>query len=289
MQHLLVLLIVLTLFPANEPETLLLWPNGAPDAVGTAEEDVPTLTVYLAPEDKATGTAVVIFPGGGYGHLAMDHEGHQVAAWLNELGVSAFIVKYRHAPGYQHPTPLRDAQRAIRTVRSRAGEWGIDAERIGVLGFSAGGHLAATAGTQFEWEDPLEEEKWSEISARPDFLVLAYPVISMSEPYMHRGSRNNLLGKDASEQEAVAMSHEKNVTSDTPPTFLFHTTSDAAVPPENSIYLYVALKEAGVPVEMHIYEEGRHGVGLAQDNPALASWPGMCEAWMRARGLLDRR
>jgi acetyl esterase/lipase len=216
----------------------------------------------------------------------MDHEGHQVAQWLSELGIAAYILMYRHAPAYRHPTPLRDAQRAIRIVRARADEWGVDVDRVGILGFSAGGHLAASTGTHFDWEDELASDAIGHLSARPDFMVLAYPVISMTESYMHRGSRDNLLGEDASEELAAFMSNEQQVTAETPPTFLFHTTTDQAVPSENSIYLYLALRRAGVDAEMHIYERGRHGVGLAPDDPVLSTWPARCEAWLRVHGFL---
>lgn len=268
------------------PETIMLWPDGAPDAVGQQEADQPALTIYLPPEEKATGTAIVICPGGGYGHLAMDHEGHQVAKWLNGLGIAAFILKYRHAPGYQHPAPLRDAQRALRMVRANAAEWSVDENRVGILGFSAGGHLAASTGTHFDWEDELATDAIATFSARPDFMVLAYPVISMTEDFMHRGSRDNLIGKEGSESLAAFMSNEKQVTAETPPTFLFHTTTDKAVPPENSVAFYMALRKAGVDAEMHIYEQGHHGVGLAPYDPALSSWPERCEDWLRTRGLL---
>ena len=272
--------------PAAAQDTIPLWPNGAPDAAGNADADIPSLTVYLPEEDKATGTGIVICPGGGYGHLAMDHEGHQVAKWLNGLGVAAFILKYRHAPAYRHPTPLRDVQRAIRTVRSRAEEWGIGEGKLGVLGFSAGGHLAASAGMQFDWEDELADDEIGRLNARPDFMVLFYPVITMTEDYMHSGSRNNLLGEDADEMLAELMSHEKQVTTETPPAFFFHTTTDKAVPPENSIYLYLAMRKAGIDAEMHIYERGRHGVGLAHYDPVLSTWPAHCADWLRVHGFL---
>ncbi len=265
-------------------ETFPLWAEGAPDAKGHEDKDVPILTVYRPAVDKATGTAIVICPGGGYGHLAMDHEGHDVARWLNGLGITAFILKYRHAPAYKHPTPLRDAQRALRTVRAGAEKWGIDADKIGILGFSAGGHLAASTGIHFEWEDELATDAIGKLSARPDFMVLVYPVISMSEEYMHRGSRRNLIGEDAEKELSVLMSHEKQVSEKTPPTFLVHTTMDKAVPPENSVYLYLALREAGVDAEMHIYEQGRHGFGLAPDDPILSTWPARCADWLQVHG-----
>ena len=265
------------------PDTFQLWADGAPDGSGDASDE-PTLTVYEPATGVATGTAVVIAPGGGYGMLAVNHEGHDVARWLNTLGVTAFILKYRHAPDFRHPTPLRDAQRAIRLVRARAAEWGVDTSKVGILGFSAGGHLASSTGTHADWEDPLRSDATDALSARPDFMVLVYPVITMTESFMHRGSRNNLLGEDASEELAAFMSNEKQVDASTPPTFLIHTTADKAVPPENSIYFYLAMREAGVPAEMHIYEAGRHGFGLAPNDPVLSSWPARCAAWLAANG-----
>ncbi len=265
------------------PATFPLWASGAPDGKGDAADE-PTLTVYEPATGVGTGTAVVIAPGGGYGHLAMDHEGHDVARWLNTLGITAFILKYRHAPDYRHPTPLRDAQRAIRLVRARADEWGVDTGKVGILGFSAGGHLASSAGTHADWEDPLRSDATDALSARPDFMVLVYPVITMTESFMHRGSRNNLLGEEASEELATFMSTEKQVDASTPPAFLMHTTEDKAVPPENSIHFYLAMREAGVSAEMHIYEAGRHGLGLAPDDPVLSSWPSRCADWLKANG-----
>ncbi len=269
----------------QQPQTFPLWADGAPDAVGDEADDRPTLTVFQPATGASTGTAVVICPGGGYGHLAMDHEGYDVAQWLNELGITAFVLKYRHAPNYKHPTPLRDAQRALRLVRSQADTWGIKTDQVGILGFSAGGHLAASAGTHFNWKDELANDDIGQLSARPDFMILAYPVISMTEDYMHRGSRNNLLGEDASETLAHRMSSEKQVTSDTPPAFMMHTSTDRAVPPENSIHFYLAMRAKGLDAEMHIYEQGPHGFGLAPDDPVLSSWPARCADWLKARGL----
>src|SRR5215831_11844874 len=217
--------------PPDMPKVELLWPNGAPDAKGTEERDKPTLTVFLPPEGKANGAAVVICPGGGYQFLAVDHEGKQIGEWLNKQGVTAFMLKYRIAPRYRHPAPLQDAQRAIRTVRARAKEWHIDPKKIGIMGFSAGGHLASTAGTHFDdgkadADDSIEKE-----SCRPDFLILCYPVISMMGPTTHGGSKTNLLGKEPDEKLVENLSNEKQVTDKTPPTFLFHTNADTGVVP----------------------------------------------------------
>jgi acetyl esterase/lipase len=250
--------------------------------------DQPKLTIHLPPADKANGTAVVVCPGGGYGGLAMDHEGKQIAAWLTARGVAAFVLQYRLGPRYRHPAPLQDAQRALRTVRARAQEWGVKPDRIGIWGFSAGGHLASTAGTHFDdgkadAEDPVERA-----GCRPDFLILAYPVITMDLAVTHRGSRNNLLGPTPDAALVELLSNELQVTPKTPPTFLFHTTADTAVLPENSVRFYLACVKAKVPVELHVYEKGPHGVGLAQRDPVLASWPDRLEAWLKAHGLLGK-
>jgi acetyl esterase/lipase len=275
---------------AAEPKVELLWPDGAPGAKGERPEDKPTLIVYLPEEAKATGAAVCICPGGGYGFLAMDHEGHQIARWFNSMGVAGFIVDYRHRnKGYGHPAPLQDAQRAIRTVRARADQWKIDPEQIGVMGFSAGGHLASTAATHFDSGKPDAEDPIERVSCRPDFAILCYAVIAFDEPYTHRGSQRNLLGEDPVPELVRSLSNEKQVTPETPPTFLFHTDEDTGVPAENSVQFYLALRRAKVPAEMHIYRQGRHGLGLAPDTPGTSNWPKQCEDWMRGLGLLDRK
>ena len=273
---------------AAEPTIEILWPQGCPEAVGTDDADKPTLTVWLAPADKANGCAVVVCPGGGYGHLAVDHEGKQIAEFLNSLGVSAFMLKYRLAPRYKHPAPLQDAQRAIRTVRSRAAEWKVDPKRVGIMGFSAGGHLTSTAATHFDDGKPDAADSIDKVSCRPDFVVLCYPVISLTTAYTHVGSKNNLLGKDADPKLAENLSNDLQVTDKTPPTFLFHTNEDSGVVPENSVLFYMALRKAKVPAELHIYEKGPHGVGLAQKDPILSSWSGRLADWMRGRGLFEK-
>ena len=264
----------------------LLWPDGAPGALGSDDADRPAVAVFLAPKEKAVGTAVIVCPGGGYGHLALDHEGKQVAEFLNSLGVSAFVLRYRVAPKYRHPAPITDAQRALRYVRSRAREFGVAPDRIGIWGFSAGGHLASTAGTHFDAGDPNAPDPIDRASCRPDFMVLAYPVIQFNSEYTHRGSQDNLLGKDSDQNLAENLSNEKQVTPQTPPTFLFHTNEDKGVPSENSIAFYLALRKAGVPAEIHIYERGNHGVGLAPKDPILATWAGRLADWLKTRGLL---
>lgn len=281
--------LILTPFSALavETKTELLWPDGAPGALGDADKDKPKLYIYLPPREKSNGAAVVICPGGGYGHLAMDHEGHQIARWLNSFGVAGFICDYRHRrKGYGHPAPLQDAQRAIRTVRARAKEFRVDPERIGILGFSAGGHLTSTAVTHFDEGDKNSKDAISRVSCRPDFGVLCYPVVAFDEPYTHRGSQRNLLGENPDPKLVRSLSNEKQVTAKTPPCFLWHTNADKGVPAENSVQFYLALRRAGVPAELHIYEHGRHGLGLAQKIPAVKSWPQRCQDWMRGRGIL---
>ena len=268
------------------PDTVLLWPEGAPGAVGDRAEDRPTLTIHRPSDEAARDAAVVVFPGGGYVHLAMEKEGHRVARWLNSLGVTAFVLKYRLGPRYRHPAPLQDAKRAVRYARLHADDYGIDPDKIGVWGFSAGGHLASTIGTHFDAGDAGADDPVERMSSRPDFLVLAYPVITFTEDFMHRGSRNALLGNDPDPELVQNLSNEKQVTAETPPTFLFHTSADTGVPAENSIVFYRALHEAGVPAELHIYEPGRHGVGLAPEDYVLSSWTDRLADWLRVRGLL---
>lgn len=266
--------------------TELLWPAGAPGAVGQEAADKPSLTIYQPPADKANGTAVIVCPGGGYGHLATGHEGHDLGEWFKSLGVTAFILQYRIAPRYHHPAPISDAQRAIRLVRARAADWKLDPHRVGIMGFSAGGHLASTAGTHFDAGLPDAADPIDRASCRPDFLILCYPVISFTTEYTHVGSRHNLLGKDAEAKLVESFSNEKQVTPDTPPTFLFHTNEDSGVPPENSVLFYLALRKAKVPAEMHIYQRGRHGVGLAKQDPILSTWADRLADWLKGQGLL---
>ena len=270
----------------NEPKTIPLWPGGAPGALGTEDRDIPTLTVYLPGANQATGTAVIVCPGGGYGNLALNHEGRQVANWLNSLGAAAFVLKYRLGPRYHHPIELGDAQRAIRLVRAQAVEFGVDPARVGMWGFSAGGHLAATVSTHFDAGNANDSDVIERAGSRPDFAILAYPVITFKAPYVHAGSLRNLLGDNPDPKLVESLSNELQVTSHTPPTFLFHTNEDKGVPVENSVLYYMALRKAGVSAEMHIFEHGPHGVGLAMRDPALSQWPGLLVNWMRGQGLL---
>ena len=265
-------------------KTILLWPGGAPGAQGDEDIDKPSLAVYLPAGPNVTKTGVVVVPGGSYQNLAMDYEGTAIAEWLNARGVAAFVLKYRLGPKYHHPVELGDAQRAIRMVRANAAEYGIAMDHVGMWGFSAGGYLAATAGTKFDAGNGSSPDAIERQGSRPDFLVLAYPVITFEEPYLHRGSLKNLMGDDPDPALVRSMSAETPVTKDTPPTFLFATTDDKTVPVMNSLMFYEALVKAGVPVEMHLFQEGHHGVGLAAANPKLSVWSDLVIKWMRERG-----
>jgi acetyl esterase/lipase len=266
------------------PKTILLWPNGAPGAQGDEDIDKPSLTVYLPAGPNATKTGVVVVPGGSYEHLAMEKEGTSIAEWLNARGVAAFVLKYRLGQKYHHPVELEDAQRAIRTVRANATEYGIATDHVGMWGFSAGGHLTATAGTKFDAGNASSTDLIERQGSRPDFLILAYPVITLEEPYVHHGSLKNLLGDPPDPELVRSLSAETQVTKDTPPTFLFATTDDQTVPVMNSVMFYEALVKAGIPVEMHLFQHGGHGAGLAATNPQLSVWPDLVIKWMRERG-----
>jgi acetyl esterase/lipase len=266
------------------PAPELLWPNGAPGATGHDDADQPSLIPF--PAKSPNGTAVIVCPGGGYSHLSMEKEGTDIARWLNSLNISAFVLKYRLGPRYHHPAMLEDAQRAIRTVRSRAASFGVRPDRIGIWGFSAGGHLASTAATHFDAGNPQAADPIDRAGSRPDFLILAYAVISMNSEYTHAGSRTSLLGDHPDPRLLDDLSTDLRVTPQTPPAFLFHTNADTTVPAENSVRFYLALRKAGVPAELHVYEQGPHGVGLAPTNATLSSWPARLADWLRGRGLL---
>lgn len=291
-----VVLSLAVLFLTQQPAPPL-WPAAAPLAVGDSDHDKPTLAAYIAPNAPKNAPAVVVCPGGGYGFLAMDHEGKQVAEYLNGLGVHAFVLKYRIAgkgrPGPLLKAPLLDAQRAIRTVRAGAAKYGIDPAKVGVMGFSAGGHLASTAGTHFDAGDKAATDAIDRVSSRPDFLILAYPVITTAAGVTHGGSLRNLLGDKPDAELLAEFSNENHVSADTPPTFLFHTDEDKGVPPENAIRFYSALKKHKVPAELHIYASGVHGIGLGSDpkwtkgNAYAETWPKHLAAWLKLRGVLS--
>jgi acetyl esterase/lipase len=265
-------------------KTIVLWPEGAPKAVGKEPGDTPTLTIFI-PTKNTTHTGVIIAPGGGYAHLSMQHEGEDIARWLNARGIAGFVLKYRLGPVYHHPIELGDAQRAMRLVRMNAKEYGIAPDHIGMWGFSAGGHLAATAGTHFDGGNAASPDAIEKQPCRPDFLILAYPVITLLVPNAHGASRKFLLGDDPTQALLTNLSDETQVTKDTPPTFLFATTDDGVVPVMNSVAFYTALVKEGVPAEMHLFQHGNHGVGLAEGNPQLNVWPELLIKWMRERGL----
>jgi acetyl esterase/lipase len=273
---------------AQPTNSFPLWPEGAPGALGTADKDIPTLTPFFPAPDKATGAAIVICPGGGYAGLA-PHEGDQYARFLNESGIAGFVLKYRlGSAGYHHPAMLQDAARAVRTVRARAGDWKLNPKRIGIIGSSAGGHLASTLLTHFEAGNPDAADPIERQSSRPDLGILCYAVITLGE-FTHQGSKQNLLGKDPSPELVHDLSNELQVTKDTPPCFIWHTYEDAAVPVENSLQFAEALRRAGVPFDLHIYQEGRHGLGLGTStwNPAHRHpWTHDLVFWLKAQGFI---
>lgn len=247
----------------------------------------PTLFVYLPAAEKRSGTGIVICPGGGYAGLAIDHEGHALAQWFADRGVAAAVLKYRCAP-FKHPVPLGDAQRALRLMRSRAEPWHLQTDRIGLAGFSAGGHLASTAGTHSDDGDPDAEDPIDRASCRADFMVLGYPVISMEEGVGHRGSQKNLLGDSPSPEMIRELSNHLHVTAETGPTFLVHAADDNAVPAENSLLFYSALRKHKVPAELHIFEQGGHGFGMFRGDRPADYWPELLEGWLRGHGLIQR-
>jgi acetyl esterase/lipase len=285
------------------PTVMLLWPEGVPGVKqGQGPEVVtegrirnisePTLTVYGPAVDKPNGTAVIICPGGGYQFLSTSREGEQYANWLSTLGITSFVLKNRIGE-YGHPAPLQDVLRAVRLVRSRAAEFGIRPDRIGVMGSSAGGHLAASAGTLFDNPAGRTGAPLDATSARPDFMILMYPVIAMDGPAAHAGSRKALLGDEPSADTVRLLSVDRQVTPATPPTLLIHTQEDQAVPVENSILFYQALTRAHVPAEMLLFEHGSHGMGMRAGLGTTSAWSARAEDWLRERGLLtparDRR
>jgi acetyl esterase/lipase len=272
---------------AQPTNSFPLWPDGAPGALGQQDKDIPTLTPYLPEPAKATGAAIVICPGGGYGSLA-SHEGEAYARWLNESGIAGFVLRYRlGSAGYRHPIMLMDAARAVRTVRARAGEWKLDPKRIGIIGSSAGGHLASTLLTHFNAGMANAADPIDRISSRPDLGILCYPVIAMAGPFAHQGSKRNLLGPDPAQALALDLSNDLQVTSNTPPCFIWSTGEDKTVPVENSLLFAEALRKAGVPFDLHIYQKGPHGLGLGtrEWNPEKRHpWTADCVFWLRVQG-----
>ncbi len=286
----LICLLAATASFAAEPPKLPLWPQGAPGAKGQTDKDQPWVDVWLAPQDKANGAAFVVAPGGGYGGLAADHEGVQVAKFMNSLGVSAFVLHYRlGSAGYHYPIELMDVQRAIRLVRSKAGEYALDPNRVGIIGFSAGGHLTSMAATLFdEKPEGMTNDAIDQLSARPDVACPTYPVISMKDDFGHMGSRKNLLGPNAEDKDLMKKTTTYlQVTARTPPIFIFQTDDDTVVPAENAVNFYLACRQNKVPAELHIYKPGPHGVGLMQGDPVLGTWPAHLAAWLRNQGFFS--
>jgi len=248
--------------PIQDGQILPLWSSAAPGAQGTDDKDIPTITAYFPRTTPAGMSAVIICPGGGYTNLAMNHEGRQVANFLNSQGIIAFVLKYRLGPKYHHPVEL------------------------GIMGFSAGGHLAMSASTHFDAGQAGAADPIDRVSSRPDFAVLGYPVISLTEAWTHQGSKNALLGQNADPELAKSLSGEQAVTAETPTTFIFQTNADTTVPAENAIYYFLALRKAKVPAELHVFQNGPHGVGLAMDDPALSEWSKLLTNWLRVHAII---
>ena len=281
---------------AAEPRVIKLWPEGVPDRkpdAGPEKEDNgrftnihdPSLVMYPPKDAAPNGTAVIYAPGGGYVRVAAGANGGDITRWLNSIGITVFLLKYRHAD-YGHPAPLRDALRAVRLIRSQAAEFVLEPDRIGMLGGSAGGHLVASAATLFAAPEGRTGAALDEVSGRPDFLILLFPVITMEDPFAHVASRAALLGKSPTAELKARLSVDRQVTRDTPPTFLVHSSEDSVVPVENSLLLYQAMRKAKAPIEMHLYPKGPHGSGLDRRLGPTADWPRLCEAWLRFNGWL---
>lgn len=299
MRSFLILLLLVSGSLVAQDKTLKLWPEKIPNSQTSSEKEIkengnilwirqvqePSIEIYLPVKQAATGQAVLICPGGGYEGLAYDWEGTQIAKWLNTLGIAGIVLKYRlpnsASVKTSYEAPLQDAKRAIRLIRSHADEWNIDKNEVGVMGFSAGGHLASTLGTHFNAEETVPQDSIRSISARPDFMILVYPVVSMKKEFTHMGSRNSLLGKTPSEALVEEFSNEERVQIDTPPTFLIHATDDEVVPVENSIQFYRALVNKNIDAEMHIYPEGGHGFALALDKGYLETWTDRLSDWLQ--------
>lgn len=297
---LLLFLFLIMCSTAFSQHVMPLWPDEIPNSKETDVSEIheyddilriqqvqtPTLEIYLPAKKHSTGRGVVICPGGGYTLLAYDWEGTDIAKWFNSKGIAAFVLKYRlpisDSVVIPNEAPLQDAKRAIRTVRANAEKWNVNSDDIGVMGFSAGGHLASTLGTHFNSDDNFEKDDIDNLRARPDFMILVYPVITMKEPFTHQGSKNNLLGKNPDEKMVEYYSNETQVTKETPPTFLVHATDDGAVPVENSLMFYNALKETGHLPEMHIYPKGGHGFALALGKEHLQGWTERLYEWMES-------
>jgi acetyl esterase/lipase len=295
------LILLLLLYPAKRaivhfawkgitaPPVERLWSGAAPGALGTTDADQPSIAFFLPVGWHSTKVGMVVVPGGGYKMVMSSYEGDDVARWLNSFGVAAFVLTYRIAPRYHHPAPLMDATRAVRYVRYHAERFGVLSERVGIIGFSAGGHLASTVMTHFDSGNPKALDPVDRVSSRPDFAVLCYPLISLQSPWAHPGSVSNLLGPTPDPALIRELSNDLQVTGQTPPAFLFHTTDDIQVPAQNSIFFYSALRSHGVDSELHIFEHGDHGAGLANGHgaaprvPILVNWSALAEDWIVGR------
>ena len=265
--------------------TISLWSGTAPPD-GARQQQLPLLTAYL-PASNPTGTAVVICPGGGYANLAVDWEGTLVAQWFNRHHVAAFVLQYRHGADHGYPQPIDDGRRAMRWVRDHADTYHLAKNHIGIMGFSAGGHVASTVSTHFAPSTAIGDDAIAKISARPDFTILAYPVVTMKKDLTHMGSRENLLGQHPRQAMVELLSNETRVTDQTPPAFIYATDADTTVPPENSVDYYLALHRHHVPAELHVFREGGHGSGLGQHDQLLSIWPTLLARWMAGMGLMD--
>jgi len=283
----------------NSAAIIDLWPEGVPGQLANLPVEqcdehriwsvsTPTLTVYSAPNPVKGAPLMIVCPGGGYHALSWAHGGIGVAKWLNSLGITAFVLKYRLFE-YGHPAPLQDVQRAVRIVRSRAEQFGGDPKNVGISGASAGGHLAASLGTLYDQKVAPAGDTLGDISARPDFMMLLYPVITMDEPNVHPGSRLGLLGEEFTQEQSDLLSLEKQVTAETPPAFIVCSNQDEIVDVENSVLIYQALKEAGVPTELHLFEEGDHGFAVNDLEGPKGVWPTLAEAWLKHRGFLPSK
>ena len=279
----------------------LLWPGGAPDAKDIPNNEIykdghisnvsiPTLTAFYPPAEIATDAAVIICPGGGYRILSIEKEGSDIAKWLNSFGVTAFVLKYRlttpNGTGYHYPAQFNDLKRAIRTLRNSAKDFKIDPQKIGVIGFSAGGHLSSTVGTHFESGDKNASDVIERVSCRPDFMILIYPHISLTDAGTSQSYVTNLLGKEYKPELPDYLSNEKQVTKQTPPTFLVHASDDQIVPPEPTVDFYLAMRKAGVKGQLHIFEKAGHGFGLAKEKGPAENWPALCEQWIKGMDIL---
>ncbi|MFA7489855.1 MAG: alpha/beta hydrolase [Mariniphaga sp.] len=281
-----------TLTGIAQDKVMKVWPEGAPNHNGMDKpeekfnrEHVRNVSeaemyIYLPEKENNTGAALVICPGGGYWIEAMDHEGYELAKWLRKKGVAGIVLKYRLPYGH-HEIPSDDVRQALRIVRKNAVDWGIDPGKIGLAGSSAGGHLASTVGTRFDYGDATSNDPLKKVSCRPDYLLLLYPVITFQEEYGHMGSRKNLIGEGNDWELVKKYSNELHVTAETPPTFLILTDDDKTVPPRNSVEFYLALKENNVPAEMHIFREGAHGFGMNKKNMPVDQWPELFYNWLK--------